>query len=215
MARSSWKTVEKQARIEYEVKKSVFIADVAPVESGEEATDFLRKIKKEFPDARHHVYAYRAGSETVEQRYSDDGEPQGTAGMPVLDVIRHQELEDLICVVTRYFGGILLGTGGLTRAYSTAASQGIEAAGPCKMAMLELYHVKLEYSLSEKFQYAAKKSGFPLGDILYEDKPVIPVYCAKEDKEKLIRLVNDTTSGRAEVTHIGSSATRIEDAGQS
>ncbi|MBR5974267.1 MAG: YigZ family protein [Clostridiales bacterium] len=211
MSRTTWKTVASQARIEYEVKKSVFIADVAPVHSGEEATDFLRKIKKEFPDARHHVYAYRAGDEVVEQRYSDDGEPQGTAGMPVLEVIRHQELEDVICVVTRYFGGILLGTGGLTRAYSTSAAQGIEAAGPCRMAILELYLVKLDYSLSERFQYAAKKSGFAIGDILYEDLPIVPVYCAKEEKEKLLTLVNDITAARALVTHIGSSAAKIEE----
>lgn len=203
MPRTSWKTVEKPARIEYEVKKSVFIADVAPVTSGEEATDFLRKIKKEFPDARHHVYAYRAGDVTMEQRYSDDGEPSGTAGMPVLDVILHRELEDVICVVTRYFGGILLGTGGLTRAYSTAASQGIDAAGVLHMKMLEQYLVKLDYAMSDKFQYAMKKQGFILGDVIYEDRPVIPVFCTKEEKEKLITLINDTTSGRAEVTYVG------------
>ena len=210
MAGDTWKTVGKTARIEYEVKKSVFIADVAPVSCGEEATDFLRKIKKEFPDARHHVYAYRAGRETVEQRYSDDGEPQGTAGMPVLDVLKHRELDNVICVVTRYFGGILLGTGGLTRAYSTSASQGIDAADPCSMALLELYHVKLDYSLSERFQYAARKSAFAIGEIIYEECPIVPVYCRKEDKEKLMALVNDMTSGKAQVTHIGSSATRID-----
>ena len=187
MPRTSWKTVEHPARIEYEVKKSVFIADVAPVSTGEEATDFLRRIKKEFPDARHHVYAYRAGDETLEQRYSDDGEPSGTAGMPVLDVLLHQELDD----------------------YSTSASMGIEAASPCKMALLELYHVQLDYSVSEKFQYAAKKSGFAIGDIIYEATPIVPVYCAKEDKEKLVALVNDTTAGRGKMTHIGSSATKI------
>ena len=206
-----WNTVGSSARIEYEVKKSVFIADVAPVATGQEATDFLRRIKKEFPDARHHVYAYRVGDETLEQRYSDDGEPSGTAGMPVLDVLLHQELDDVICVVTRYFGGILLGTGGLTRAYSTAASMGIEAAGPCKMAVLELFHVGLDYSVSEKFQYAAKKNGFSLGDIIYEATPVIPVYCPKDEKEKLITLVNDITAGRGSITHIGSSATRISE----
>ncbi|MBR5937146.1 MAG: YigZ family protein [Clostridiales bacterium] len=207
----TWNTVGSSARIEYEVKKSVFIADVAPVATGQEATDFLRRIKKEFPDARHHVYAYRVGDETLEQRYSDDGEPSGTAGMPVLDVLLHQELDNVICVVTRYFGGILLGTGGLTRAYSTAASMGIEAAGPCKMAVLELFHVGLDYSVSEKFQYAAKKNGFSLGDIIYEATPVIPVYCPKDEKEKLITLVNDITAGRGSITHIGSSATRISE----
>lgn len=203
MSRRNWKTVEKYARIEYEVKKSVFIADVFPVTSSEEATDFLRQIKKEFPDARHHVYAWRVGGETVEQRYSDDGEPSGTAGMPVLDVLLHQELDDVLVVVTRYFGGILLGTGGLTRAYSTAASMGVEKAGPCRMEMLHLFHVALDYSLSEKFQYAVKKQGYVMGDVIYEARPVIPVACRKEEKEEFLTFVNDITSGRAEVTFIG------------
>ena len=210
MSRQTWKTVASQARIEYEVKKSVFIADVAPVATGAEATDFLRGIKKEFPDARHHVYAYRAGDETLEQRYSDDGEPSGTAGMPVLDVLLHQELDDVIVVVTRYFGGILLGTGGLTRAYSTAASMGIESAGICRMQMLEQYMVKVDYSLSEKLQYAAKKRGFILGDVIYEDRPVVPVFCTKEEKEALLQLINDVTAARAEVTYIGTSEAKLQ-----
>ena len=203
MGRTSWKTVQGPARIEYEVKKSVFIADVAPVTSGEEATDFLRKIKKEFPDARHHVYAYRAGDETLEQRYSDDGEPSGTAGMPVLDVLLHQELSDVIIVVTRYFGGILLGTGGLTRAYSTSASMGVSEAKVCTMEMLELFHVKVDYSLAERLRYAAEKQGYVLGDMIYEDRPILPVACRKEEKESLLKFLDDVTSARAEVTYQG------------
>lgn len=191
------------ARIEYEVKKSVFIADVAPVTSGEEATDFLRKIKKEFPDARHHVYAYRTGDEVVEQRYSDDGEPSGTAGMPVLDVILRQDLSDVIIVVTRYFGGILLGTGGLTRAYSTSASMGVSEAKVCTMEMLELFQVKVDYSLADRLRYAAEKQGYVLGDMIYEDRPILPVACKKEEKESLLKFLDDVTSARAEVTYQG------------
>lgn len=203
MGRTSWKTVQGPARIEYEVKKSVFIADVAPVTSGEEATDFLRKIKKEFPDARHHVYAYRTGDEVVEQRYSDDGEPSGTAGMPVLDVILRQDLSDVIIVVTRYFGGILLGTGGLTRAYSTSASMGVSEAKVCTMEMLELFHVKVDYSLADRLRYAAEKQGYVLGDMIYEDRPILPVACKKEEKGSLLKFLDDVTSARAEVTYQG------------
>lgn len=209
MPRTSWKTVKAPARIEFEVKKSVFIADVAPVTSGEEATDFLRKIKKEFPDARHHVYAYRVGGQTMEQRYSDDGEPSGTAGMPVLDVLLHQDLEDVIIVVTRYFGGILLGTGGLTRAYSTSASMGVSKAEPVKMEMLSLFHIKVDYSMSEKLQYAARKKGYILGEVLYEASPIIPVSCRKEEKEDMITFVNDVTSARAEIEYQGEVQTAI------
>ena len=203
MGRTSWKTVQGPARIEYEVKKSVFIADVAPVTSGEEATDFLRRIKKEFPDARHHVYAYRTGDEVVEQRYSDDGEPSGTAGMPVLDVILRQDLSDVIIVVTRYFGGILLGTGGLTRAYSTSASMGVSEAKVCTMEMLELFHVKVDYSLADRLRYAAEKQGYVLGDMIYEDRPILPVACKKEEKGSLLKFLDDVTSARAEVTYQG------------
>ena len=209
MPRKTWKTVAGPARIEYEVKKSVFIADVAPITNSEEATDFLRKIKKEFPDARHHVYAWRTGGETIEQRYSDDGEPSGTAGMPVLDVLLHQELEDVIVVVTRYFGGILLGTGGLTRAYSTAASMGVSKAEPVQMETMALYHVKVDYSLSEKLQYAVKKQGYILGDIIYEAMPVIPVSCRLDAKEDLLRLVNDVTAARAEIQYQGEQETPL------
>ena len=209
MARESWKTIASVSRIEYEVKKSVFIASCAPVTSGEEAVAFLRAVKKEYPDARHHVYAYRVGGETIEQRYSDDGEPQGTGGMPVLEVIKHQELDDVICVVTRYFGGILLGTGGLTRAYSTAAAMGIEKAKPCRMEMRELFHVKVDYSLSEKLQYAASKKGYIIGEIIYEDKPVIPISCRKEEKEDFLSFLNDATSARAEINYIGRERVRV------
>ena len=210
MSDASRITLKKDGSSRIEIKQSVFIGNAAPVSSREEADAFVADIRRKYPDARHSCYAWKIDSTMHMQKYSDDGEPSGTAGMPVLDVLLHQELDDVICVVTRYFGGILLGTGGLTRAYSTAASMGIEKAGPCRMALLELYHVQLEYSVSEKFQYAAKKSGFALGDIIYEATPVIPVYCAKEDKEKLIALVNDTTAGRGKMTHIGSSSTKID-----
>ena len=191
-------------------KKSRFIGEIHKVSSETEAQEIVAAVRKKYYDARHHCYAYIIGSEGEQRKFSDDGEPGGTAGMPMLTILEGKNLTDCVAVVTRYFGGILLGTGGLTRAYSTAASMGIEKAGPCKMALLELYHVQLEYSVSEKFQYAVKKSGFALGDIIYEATPVIPVYCAKEDKEKLIALVNDTTAGRGKMTHIGSSSTRID-----
>lgn len=146
MGRTSWKTVEGPARIEYEVKKSVFIADVAPVTSGEEATDFIRRIKKEFPDARHHVYAYRTGDEVVEQRYSDDGEPSGTAGRPILGQIDSAGLSDILIVVVRYFGGILLGASGLANAYKTAARDAIDHATIVERTIDVRYRLLFEYA---------------------------------------------------------------------
>ena len=119
-------TLEQEASVEMVEKKSVFIGHAKPVKTGEEAVEFINKIRGKYPDATHNVYAYMIGANVT--RYSDDGEPGGTAGMPVLEVIRKSGFTDACIVVTRYFGGILLGTGGLVRAYSHAAKLAAEAA---------------------------------------------------------------------------------------
>ena len=109
-------------------KKSRFIADIFSVSSEEEALQILEKVKKKYWDARHHCWAYAIGNEQVQERLSDDGEPSGTAGKPILEVIRGNEIHNVLIVVTRYFGGTLLGTGGLVRAYTQAAQEGIAAS---------------------------------------------------------------------------------------
>ena len=120
-------TVKQYGTAEYEDRKSVFIGEALPVSSEAEALEFLASVKKKYPDARHHVYAYVLRDNSI-MRFSDDSEPQGTAGMPVLDVIRKRGCTDVIIVVTRYFGGTLLGTGGLVRAYTAAAVGALESA---------------------------------------------------------------------------------------
>lgn len=121
-------TVSGEAHVEFEEKRSLFIGHAIRTDSEEEALAFIKQLKKEYQDATHNVYAYMMRGETV-ARYSDDGEPQGTAGMPVLDVIRKSGVRNVCVVVTRYFGGTLLGAGGLVRAYSHSASLALDAAG--------------------------------------------------------------------------------------
>ena len=116
----SYITIKKQSHYEYEDRKSVFIGEAMPVSDENQALDFIERVKKKYPDAKHHVYAYVLRENSI-MRFSDDREPQGTAGMPVLDVIRKNGCTDTVIVVTRYFGGTLLGTGGLVRAYTSAA----------------------------------------------------------------------------------------------
>ena len=120
-------TILEFARFEYEEKKSVFIGEAAPVETESDALAFIESAKKRYPDAKHHVYAYVLRENSI-MRFSDDKEPQGTAGMPTLDVIRKRNCTDTIVVVTRYFGGTLLGTGGLVRAYTAATVGALEKA---------------------------------------------------------------------------------------
>jgi uncharacterized YigZ family protein len=123
----SYKTIHHRSRFEFEDRKSVFIGEALPVKNEAEALAFLDSVKKHFPDARHHVYAYVVRENAI-MRFSDDGEPQGTAGIPILDIIRKKELTDIVIVVTRYFGGTLLGTGGLVHAYSASALGAIDEA---------------------------------------------------------------------------------------
>ena len=133
---------------EHTEKRSRFIGHIFPVETEEAAVAAIKSVREAMWDARHHVYAYviRGGA----MRYSDDGEPQGTGGLPVLDVLRRQELNNVCCVVTRYFGGILLGTGGLVRAYSKAAAIAVDAAGVSIMRLWQRFEIPCPYPLFER-----------------------------------------------------------------
>ncbi len=139
----SYTTIKEMADYRYEDRKSIFIADASPVSSEAEALAFLEYVKKKYPDARHHVYAYVLRENSI-SRFSDDHEPQGTAGMPVLDVIRKNGVTDAIIVVTRYFGGTLLGTGGLVRAYTSAALGALQTA---EIIVYDIYS-EIEFTLS-------------------------------------------------------------------
>ena len=203
MPRQSWKTIAEISRVEYEVKKSVFIASCAPVTSGEEATDFLRKIKKEFPDARHHVYAYRAGDETLEQRYSDDGEPSGTAGVPVLEVIKKSDIMNAVVVVTRYFGGILLGAGGLVRAYSAAAKAAIDAAGVVTYEKFDECRMICAYGDYNDVLYRLGQFTVKTGKTQFDENVTIEFAVLAEEREKLDDEIAARFDGRYAVEKTG------------
>ena len=150
-----------------EERRSKFLACCAPVTTEEEARKVLEKIRAEHKDASHNVYAYGLSCNTI--RFSDDGEPQGTAGMPVLTVFRKVGVVDFVCVVTRYFGGILLGAGGLVRAYTKAAKGALEAAGPEEQFPSKLYRVICEYPQLDKAKYQFNKWGLEILEAIYTD----------------------------------------------
>lgn len=137
-------TISQYSAEEYIINKSRFIGYAAPVSSAEDAVDFINEIRARHRDATHNVYAYAVRSPEY-SRYSDDGEPQGTAGVPVLDVIKKSALTDCCVVVTRYFGGILLGAGGLVRAYSHSAKLAVEAAGIIRMSLCSVMELSCDY----------------------------------------------------------------------
>lgn len=195
----SYKTVLGTSEVLTVEKKSKFIASVAPTDSEEAALEFLAGIKKQYPDATHHVYAYVIGKNNI-FRYSDDGEPGGTAGMPVLDTIRREDLVDVCVVVTRYFGGTLLGTGGLVHAYGASAKGGLDAAGIVTRTLCNTVTVSVDYSLSGKIQYNIASKNYILEDTVYDADVTFKICCQIADTARLIDEITDLTNGRAVCT---------------
>lgn len=144
----------------YEVKRSKFIGYCKPVLTAQEANDFVDEIRRKHADARHNVYAWILKKEISLQKYSDDGEPSGTAGLPVMSVLTKNEITDCAIVVTRYFGGILLGKGGLVRAYTKAAALALKEAGPKVMEMCAVMNFRCDYSSYDRLVFEIKNHGY-------------------------------------------------------
>lgn len=192
-----FKTVLNEVSIEIEEKKSRFIASVKPVCTEEEAVSFINSLKSKYWDATHNVYAYFIGGKNIIQRYSDDGEPTGTAGMPVIEVIKRMEVQNIVVVVTRYFGGTLLGAAGLIRAYGKSASLGIEAAAVVKRQLCREAKVIVEYSFFGKLQSGLISNGYMIKNATFEQDVEIIVYVPVDEKDRFIRLVEEITNARA------------------
>lgn len=180
-------TVKKAAEDRFEEKKSVFIGYVKRVTTEEEAKEFITEINNKHKDARHNCYAYVIGQNMGIQRYSDNGEPQGTAGIPILEVIKKQGITDCAVVVTRYFGGILLGTGGLVRAYSETTQKAIENAQKIEMILGTEMEAKVEYSEYEKFKYYCQKNQIKIEKVEYNEKINCKIALENKVKNKIIK----------------------------
>lgn len=194
MAEKKIKRLKESAKIEFVEKKSLFIGFSTIVKNEEEALSIIKSKKKEYADATHNVYAYMIGDTIA--RYSDDNEPQGTAGMPVLNSIRMSGITDVLVVVTRYFGGILLGAGGLVRAYSTAASMALEAGGE---AVFETYvEMEIRCSYSDYGRISTELGFFDviLDDTLFEDEVTVKIAVKEDLSESLLNRVTDAFCGR-------------------
>lgn len=195
-----YKTVKKCADAEICEKRSRFIAYVRPVETEEDALEYLSYIRQKHRDARHNVYAYVIRKNNI-MRYSDDGEPSGTAGTPVLDMIKKEGITDIIVVVTRYFGGILLGTGGLVHAYSTAAKCGIQAAEVVDMILCRKIVIECDYNLIGKVQYEISEfSEAFCGEVTYGEKVSIEVFVPTDKEKSFIDRIADKTNANAKIS---------------
>jgi len=193
-------TIKNEVSSEFEEKKSIFIGHAKRVYTEEEAKKFINKIRNEHKEATHNVYAYVIGENMGIQRYSDDGEPQGTAGIPVLDVIKKNSVTDTVIVVTRYFGGILLGAGGLVRAYSKGAALAIKKSGIVEKVKGCSLNIEIDYDMLGKVQYNLNQNLWHIENINYSDKVNIKIYCEIKDLNKIKNNIIETTSGRVNLT---------------
>lgn len=193
---TSYKTVVKETtRTSFTEKKSEFITTVRRIETEEDVKVFLDGVRKEYPDATHHCYAYiLKGTETA--RFSDDGEPSGTAGMPILEVLKREGVSGLCVVVTRYFGGILLGAGGLVRAYARAAKLGLDEAGTASFVPYVTFCAVLPYSGYEKVAKEAAKYGVTVDDTVFAADVTLSFRAKNEDYEKFAAFIADYTGGK-------------------
>ncbi len=197
-----YKTILNQAEAEIIEKKSRFIATVRPVKTEEEARLFIDEMKKKYWNATHNVSAYQIGERNEIQRCSDDGEPQGTAGKPVLDVLAGEDIKNTAIVVTRYFGGTLLGTGGLVRAYGKSAKEGILSAGIAEMILYRKFSIVTDYPTSGKIQYEVLQDGHIIHDTVYTENVEFIVLTEIDFAESFYNKMIDISNGKAEISSI-------------
>lgn len=193
---SSGKTVETAE------KKSRFISCVFPILSIDNAEQYLREVRERYAGANHHCYAYRVGVGVPIERFSDDGEPSGTAGRPILEVIRRQGLDNVLVVVTRYFGGVLLGANGLVRAYTDGAAQGLNAAPKMVCGPMRSIMVECDYGLYGKLEYALASEGITMREPTFLEHVSFTITVASEAADEWVAKLTDWTNGQVSC-HVG------------
>ncbi|MGE8203654.1 YigZ family protein [Heyndrickxia sp. NPDC080065] len=192
-------TVKGDGEHEIIIQKSRFIAHVHRATTEEEALNFIQEIKKKHWNATHNCSAYMIGQQNQIQKANDDGEPSGTAGVPMLEVLKKRDLKDTVVVVTRYFGGIKLGTGGLIRAYGKCTSEGINATGVVERKLMSIVQTKIDYTWLGKVENELRSSIYQIKNINYLDHVEIETFVEEEQTEEFINWMTELTNGQAEI----------------
>ncbi len=198
----SYKTVKQYGEGEIIEKKSRFLGKIKPVESEEEALQYIESLKKKYWDARHNCYAYIIGENAECVRCSDDGEPSQTAGKPMLEVLQNAELRNVVAVVTRYFGGVLLGTGGLVRAYTQATQEALKEAQIATMTQMSIMTIRTDYNAIGKIKYALSQAEIIIQNEEYMADVVVTIAVSLAEKEQIIKKMTEVTNGRAVMEEI-------------
>ncbi|WP_045518235.1 YigZ family protein [Neobacillus niacini] len=195
---SRYFTVKKDAyENEIIIQKSRFIAHIKRAENELEAQEFIQTLKKKYWDATHNCSAYLIGENDQNQKANDDGEPSGTAGVPILEVLKKKKLKDTVVVITRYFGGVKLGAGGLIRAYGKATSEGLDKAGIVERRLVQVIHVKIDYTWLGKVEKELRESEYIIKEIHYLDTVEVEVYVNEDQVSVFNDWVIELTNGQA------------------
>jgi uncharacterized YigZ family protein len=208
----SYRMLKSYADTYFIEKKSKFISYVQPVYTEEEALQFLGSIRKKHYDATHNCYAYILGESMNIQRSSDDGEPSGTAGVPILEVLKKEELTNSIVIVTRYFGGVMLGAGGLIRAYTEGASRGIKAAGIVRVQPFLVHKLVMDYSLLSKLQYEIPRRDYIIESIEYLEAVTMKVLMAPDREDAFLQDLAQWTNGSVSAESLGEQLLKVDEA---
>lgn len=193
-------TIQSNGQHELEIKKSRFICQLCRIKDEDEAMAFITDVKKNNAKANHNCFAYMLGEQDAIQRESDDGEPSGTAGVPILEVLKRNELHNLCAVVTRYFGGIKLGAGGLIRAYSNATSEAIETVGIVQLVLQTNLAITISYSNYEKLTYFLEQQAITITDTDYTDQVTVKIAVDTPELASLSTSITDLLAGQATFT---------------
>jgi uncharacterized YigZ family protein len=191
-----YNTVKGYGEHEINIERSRFITYVTRAETEEEAQEFITSIKKKHHDANHNCSAYMIGENNLIQKANDDGEPSGTAGVPMLEVLKKRDLKDTVVVVTRYFGGIKLGAGGLIRAYGRATSEGLNATGIVERRLMRVMKTKIDYTWLGKVENEVRSSHYQLKEIHYLEAVEVAVYVEEASKEQFVDWMTELTNGQ-------------------
>jgi uncharacterized YigZ family protein len=197
----SYLTVKSYGENEIIIEKSRFIAYIARAETEEEAIDFIQTVKKKHWNATHNCSAYLIGEHDLIQKANDDGEPSGTAGVPILEVLKKRKLKDTAVVITRYFGGIKLGAGGLIRAYGKATSEGLNATGIVERKLMQVMHVKVDYTWLGKLENELRASIYEIKEIHYLEAVEIEVFVNEAETQKFVDWMIELTNGQGNITN--------------
>ena len=192
-------TIKRAHTIENVINKSRFIAHIKPVKTEEEAKAFIDEVKKEHREATHNCSAYTIGDNMLIQKANDDGEPSGTAGVPMLEVLKKRRLKDTCAVVTRYFGGIKLGAGGLIRAYGKSVSEGLNHIGVVERKLMRIMHTSADYTWLGKIENELRESQFLLKEIHYSENVEFETYVEEKETNAFSEWMTELTNGKSDI----------------